>query len=186
MPILAAEPMCLPTDLLRVAGDRVAAGDRWWVMQTLSRREKDLMRRLRTLEIAHYCPLVKRRSRSPSGRVRISHVPLFSGYVFVLGPEMHRYKAMTTNCIARWLEVGNPEKFLFDLRQIQRLIELDAPLTPEARIQPGRRVRVRSGSMMGLEGVVVKRRGKERLMVALEFLGRGASVVLEDYQVECV
>jgi transcriptional antiterminator RfaH len=64
------------------------------------------------------------------------------------------------------------------------LIALDAPLTLEARIEPGRRVRVRSGPMTGLEGLVVKRRGKDWLVVAVEFLGQGASVLLEDFQVE--
>lgn len=186
MPILSAEPMIFPVDLLQIGEERVATGDIWWAMHTLARREKELMRRLRSMEIAHYCPLIKRRTKSPAGRVRVSHVPLFSGYVFVLGTELHRYKAMTTNCVARCLQVGDPLRLLFDLRQIQRLIEIDAPLTPEARIQPGRRVRVRSGPMMGLEGVVLKRRGKDRLMVALEFLSRGASVLLEDYHLECV
>ncbi len=73
---------------------------------------------------------------------------------------------------------------MHDLQQIRRLIELDAPLTIEARIEPGRRVRVRSGSMAGLEGTVTKRRGKDWLVVAVEFLQQGASVLLEDFQVE--
>ncbi len=73
---------------------------------------------------------------------------------------------------------------MHDLRQIRHLIELDAPLTVEAQIEPGRRVRVRSGSMAGLEGTVKKRRGRDWLVVAVEFLGQGASVLLEDFQVE--
>ena len=38
--------------------------------------------------------------------------------------------------------------------------------------------------MAGLEGVVVKRRGKDWLLVAVQFLQQGASVMLEDFQVE--
>ena len=65
-----------------------------------------------------------------------------------------------------------------------QLISSDAPLTPESRIEAGMRIRVRSGSLAGLEGVVIKRRGMQRLLVIVHFLQQGASVQLEDYQVE--
>jgi transcriptional antiterminator RfaH len=116
--------------------------------------------------------------------VRESYVPLFPSYVFIHADEPERQSALTTNCISRCLNVPDAEQLVGDLRQIQRLVELDAPLTVEARIEPGRRVRVRFGPMAGLEGTVVKRRGKSWLVVAVEFLQQGASVLLEDFQVE--
>ena len=71
-----------------------------------------------------------------------------------------------------------------DLRQIRRLIQSDTPLTPEARIQPGTRVRIRSGSLAGMEGMVIKRRGVDRLLIMVKFLQQGASIQIEDFQVE--
>jgi hypothetical protein len=71
-----------------------------------------------------------------------------------------------------------------DLRQIRRLIEANVPLTPEARLEPGQRIRVSSGSLIGLEGTVIKRHGQQRLLVAVEFLQQGASVQIEDCGVE--
>ena len=186
MPILAAEPTMLPDDLMSIATDRLAAGETWWVMHTLARQEKELTRRLRSLQIAHYCPLVKHRTKSAAGRIRVSHVPLFSSYVFVLGDESARYRSLTTKCVAQCLQVADAPRMTFDLSQIKRLIDSNAPLTPEARLQPGRRVRIRSGPMMGLEGVVTKRRGKDWLVISLAFLQQGASVLLEDYQVEAI
>lgn len=185
MPILAPEPMMFPGNLLEAAG-ATNPESQWWAMYTLPRREKELMRRLRALGVAHYCPQISRRNRSSNGRVRVSLVPLFASYVFVHGEEQHRYQALTTHCVAQCLPVADQDRLLFDLRQFQRLIETQAPLSPEARILPGRRVRIRSGPMMGLEGTVVKRRGRDWLMVALEFLQQGASVLLEDYQLECI
>jgi transcription antitermination factor NusG len=184
MPILPVEPDIFPNELLERAGDLSLADGQWWAMYTLARREKELMRRLRGLEIPFYSPLVHKRTRSPGGRVRESYVPLFASYVFLYGTQQQRYQALTTNCISRSLSVPDPEGLTHDLRQIRRLIELDAPLTVEARIEPGRRVRVRSGSMAGLEGTVTKRRGRDWLVVAVEFLQQGASVLLEDFQVE--
>ena len=176
MPILPGEPDIYPAQLLEHVLDASGSDAQWWAMYTLARREKELMRRLRALEIPFYSPLVHKRTRSPGGRVRESYVPLFASYVFVHGNEQQRHQALTTNCISRMPErARRAARLVHDLRQIRRLIELDAPLTIEARIEPGRRVRVRSGSMAGLEGTVVKRRGKDWLVVAVEFLQQGAS-----------
>ncbi|MFM9058551.1 MAG: hypothetical protein ACKOSQ_05460 [Planctomycetaceae bacterium] len=71
-----------------------------------------------------------------------------------------------------------------DLRSIKRLIDTDQPLSPEARLDPGQAVRVRSGPLIGLEGTVVRRRGTERLVVAVRFLNQGASIELEDVDLE--
>jgi len=155
-------------------------------MYTLSRREKELMRRLRSIEIPFYCPLIAKKTRSPSGRVRTSHIPLFPGYVFVQGNDEQRYRALTTNCVSRTLPVTDGQELLSDLRQVHQLIESNAPLTQESRIKPGARVRVISGPLLGLEGTVLERRGIERLLVTVEFLQKGASVAIEDFQVESI
>jgi len=184
MPILARESDLYPEDLL----DRPELGREsqvhWWALYTLARHEKELTRRLRGLEIAFYCPLIGRRTASPSGRTRVAHVPLFAGYVFMYGGGDARYRAMTTNCISRWLPVGDGQELTHDLRQVRRLIDSGAPLTPEARLDPGARVRVRCGPLAGMEGKVIRRSGEVRLLVAVNFLKQGASLLLEDHQVE--
>jgi transcriptional antiterminator RfaH len=182
MPILSAEPDLFPLTLL----DDTASGEPWWVIYTLARREKELMRRLRSLGVGHYGPLLRQRGRSPAGRRRESYIPLFPSYVFVRGDDFARQQALSTRCVSRTLAVPDAPRLVRDLKQVCRLLASDAPLAPEARLEPGRRVRVRSGSMLGLEGTVVKRRGKDWLVVAVEFLQQGVSVLLEDFQVEAV
>ncbi len=184
MPILPAEPDIYPENLLEPERFEATADHGWWAAYTLPRREKELMRRLRALEVPFYCPLIARRTRSPQGRVRISHVPLFASYVFLFGPEEQRGRALTTNCISRTIAVPDAVGLAHDLRQIQRLILSGAPLTPEARLEPGMHVRIKSGSLAGLEGQVVEKRGQERLVVAVEFLQQGASLLLDDYLLE--
>lgn len=187
MPILPAEPDLYPDDLLDLPEQEMPqslAGSKWWGLYTLPRREKQLMRQLRALGVPFYAPVISRRTRSPQGRVRTSHVPLFASYVFLYGTEESRTQALTTNCVSRCLPVADTERLTRDLKQIHRLIAAEAALTPEARLEPGMRVRVKSGSLAGLEGVVVERRGEERLLVAVEFLQQGVSVQLDDFLVE--
>jgi len=187
MPILPKQPDLFPADLFeRFAGAELeaAAGRRWLVYYTIARREKDLMRKLEAAGIPFFGPLIRRRLRSPGGRTRESFVPLFPGYVFSWTDDDQRRAALATNTVARWIPVGDERMLVDDLRAIRRLIECDQPLTPEARLEPGQPVRVRSGPLRDIEGTVIRRRGVERLLVAVRFLNQGASIELEDVDLE--
>ena len=189
MPILPKQQDIYPDDHLDVveggAGrEPRVAGGRWVAFYTLSRREKDLMRKLQAAGVPFYAPMVRRRLHSPGGRVRASYVPLFPGYVFSLVDDEQRRSALATNTVARWIPIVDERMLVDDLRAIKRLIDTEKPLTPEARIEPGQAVRVRTGALRGLEGTVVKRRGAERLVVAVRFLNQGASIELEDVDLE--
>ena len=182
MPILPRQRDIFPESLL---DEPPAADGRGWIaFYTISRREKDLMRKLEAATVPFYSPLVKRRLRSPGGRTRISYVPLFPGYVFSLVDDEQRRTALATNTVARWLPIGDAAAFVGDLRNIKRLIDTEQPLTPEARLESGQPVRVRSGPLQGIEGTVVKRRSGQRLVVAVRFLNQGASIELEDIDLE--
>jgi hypothetical protein len=43
---------------------------------------------------------------------------------------------------------------------------------------------VRSGPLAGIEGTVIKRRGGQRLVVAVHLLNQGASIEVEDVDLE--
>jgi transcription antitermination factor NusG len=159
-------------------GDR-----RWWVLYTKARQEKSLARDLFALQVPFYLPKVKK-TQITRGRRTNSFVPLFAGYVFLWGSEQERVRSLMTNRISRVIAVNDPERLLFDLRQLAQLIAVDAPLTIESQLEAGDRVRVRQGPLMGLEGTVLTRRGITRLLVAVDFLQQGASVEIDDYLLE--
>jgi len=182
MPILKEEPSLYPETLLDEAPLDVA-DRRWFALYTKARQEKSLARELLKHRIPFYLPLVKKTNVS-RGRKRISRMPLFGGYVFLFGADEERVRCLATNRISRVLVVEQPEQLVFDLRQFRRLIAANAPLTIEARLAPGRRVRVRQGAFAGLEGTVLKRRGETRLLVAINFLQKGASVEIDDFLLE--
>jgi len=134
-------------------------------------------------QVPFYLPLVKKTSVT-RGRSTTSHVPLFSGYVFLYGSEEERVLSLKTNRISRVLTVDDPGRLFHDLRQLRQLISSNAPLTVESRLVPGNRVRVRHGPLARLEGIVLTRRGKTRLLVSVDFLQRGASVEVDDFLLE--
>ena len=182
MPILERETNLCPIDLLTSCPSSSDA--KWWALYTMSRQEKQLMRKLAAQKVSFYCPIIEKKYRSPAGRQRTSFVPLFANYVFMYGNEEARHFALTTNTISRCLEVENGESFRSDLLQLETLIALGEPITLESRLQPGAKVKVKSGPMKGASGVVCQRKGVDRLIIFVNFLQQGASVELNDWEVE--
>ena len=182
MPILAKEPDMFPESLL----EQPAGGpdDAWFAMYTLARQEKELMRKLRPLKIAHYGPMVSQRKRSPAGRIRTSYVPLFTGYVFIRCDEVGRHDAVSTGCISRCLPVTESEELIEDLRRIRQLITVGSDIRPEPKPVVGRAAVVRTGAMKGLRGTVTKVLNQHRLTILVHFMQQGASVIVDEADVE--
>ena len=62
----------------------------------------------------------------------------------------------------------------------------EVPLTPESYLEPGQRVRVKTGRFKGFEGTIIRRENEQRLLVAVNFLQQGASLLVEDFEVELI
>lgn len=185
MPILAREPACFPEDLFSHVENQIRSTDvGWWLVYTLSRREKDLMRRLIVSNIPFFCPLIGKRTRSPSGRIQESYIPLFPNYVFLYGSVDDRRTSLTTNCVSTTVPISDQRCISLELSRINDLINTNMLITPESWLEPGMQVRVTSGPLCGQEGVLIERRGKRRLLVAVNLLQQGASVELDDCDVE--
>lgn len=182
MPILAAEPSLFPENLLDDYQDD-GAERRWWAIYTKSRQEKALARQLLGMEVPFYLPLIPK-TNLIRGRRFTSQIPLFGSYMFLFANEEERVKALTTERIVQLLPAPSGIEIAADLQTVRDLITAGAPMTLESRLAVGRRVRVKSGSLMGLEGVIMSRRGEDRLLVAVRFLQQGVSVLIQDFQVE--
>ena len=156
----------------------------WWCVYTMSRREKDLMRKLAAWKIAHYGPIVPKRYRSPAGRLRTSFIPLFPNYIFMLANADERTQALMTNCISKCDVVGEREQLVRDLLQISTAVGAEIPLTPEAKLESGNYVRVRTGPFAGYEGIVIRREGGTRLLLSIQFLEQGVSMELDEAVLE--
>ncbi len=181
MPILPAEVSVFPDALLE-ADAELSAG-RWWVAHTRPRQEKALARDLLARQIAYYLPLRSKRTRV-RGRLVPVHEPLFAGYVFLRAAPEQLVQALATRRVARHLDVADQDRLWADLRQLDRLLRSGLPVTPELALVPGAPVEIRSGPLAGLRGVIVRSVSGNRFIVQVDFIQRGASVLLEDHMLE--
>lgn len=176
------EVSLFPADLLDEPNDRWP-DRRWWVLNTGPRQEKAVARSLRGFEVPFYLPLVEKTTVYRRSKFT-SRSPFFTGYVFMCGSEEERVRSLTTNRVSRILTVVEPEQLHKDLQGISRLIASGAPFAVESRFSPGKSVRIRRGNLAGLEGTVLTRRGKTRLVVSVNFLQKGASIEIDDFMLE--
>jgi hypothetical protein len=151
----------------------------------MARQEKALARQMLRSQIPFYLPLRPKDNYIRGRRMR-SYVPLFGGYVFLFTRPEERGLALATSRISAVLEVGDQTRLHDDLRQIHHLLETGLALTTEPHLVPGKRVRVKGGAMMGLEGTVISRRGQSHIFVAVNFLQQGASVAIDDCLLEVI
>ncbi len=187
MPILPAEPDRYPEDLW---DDGVSLPNRpealWWCLHTKPRQEKATVRDLRDQGVTYYLPQVVKEGRTPQGRRIQSITPLFSGYVFLYGDSHDRLAALRGNRLVNVLEVVDQENLVRDLRQIHRMLHSGLTVSAEPMAPVGARVRIVNGPLEGIVGTVIRRGKRDQFVAVVQFLGRGATVDLQDWQVEQV
>jgi transcriptional antiterminator RfaH len=183
MPILPAEPDLHPPNLWELGGPG-APGELWWCLHTKPRQEKAVARDLKLQDIAYYLPQVVKVDRTPRGRKIQSIIPLFTGYVFLRGNEYARLEALRTKRLANLLEIYDQETLINDLRQVHQMLSSGLTVLPELDAPVGTRVRIKTGPLMGIVGTVIRRSKRDQFVAVVNFLGRGATVELEDWQVE--
>ena len=183
MPVLPADPFVVPEDLFEVPNGFSTGEKRWWVLHTRPRAEKVLARQLRQRAASFFLPLHERRRRYQR-RLVTTHVPLFPGYLFLLGDHEDRYQAFATNLVVNCLHVEDQERFMHDLLRVHRLIETKAPLFPEERLEPGMAAEITSGPLAGHRGTVVRRGKSLKFVIEVDFLQRGASVEIDGSMIQ--
>src|ERR1700689_325074 len=81
----------------------------WFVLHTLSRQEKQLSEDLGKRFIRHYLPLIPKTHFY--GRRKVgAELPLFPGYVFMLGDIERAYSADRTGRVARIISVADQDQ----------------------------------------------------------------------------
>jgi len=157
----------------------------WWVVHTRPRHEKALAADLENQRIGYFLPLVtvKRKYRGRGVEVQL---PLFPSYLFLCGGDDERYAAFNTRKAVNIIAVVAQEQLKQELRQIHRLVMSRQPLDLYPALQRGRRCRVISGPLAGLEGVVLRRRNVCKVYVGVEALGQSAELEIDPSLLEVI
>jgi len=174
-------PMTWPESVLRSE-----APWQWTVAYCKPRQEKALAWDLCRREISYFLPMVLRETSS-GGRRRRNLYPLFPSYLFFAGGEAERLTILKTDRVVRLIDVSDAEQTCF--RREIACLETALQCCPQSielypRLVPGARVRIASGPMKDVEGVVLQAQNKRRLWLGVSVLGVGATVEIHADLVE--
>lgn len=150
-------------------------------MYTLPRHEKKVAEYLPTKKVDSFCPLYTS-VRDWNGRRAQVQLPLFAGYVFVRIAMHERVRVLEHPSVLQLVAFGGKPAAIPD----HEMDALRAALAvrqahPHPFLAPGRRVRVRSGALAGLEGTIVRRKGKTRFVMSIPSIQRSIA-----FEIDCV
>ncbi|MBI3125999.1 MAG: UpxY family transcription antiterminator [Candidatus Tectomicrobia bacterium] len=161
----------------------------WFVVHTRSRHEDKVVDLLREKRIPVFLPKMQVWSRRRDRRLKVQ-VPLFRGYLFVNlpEPEFRWSNLLQTRGVVRVLGAGGKPVSLVqrEVESILLMVASGADLHPLDALVRGDRVRVVDGPLAGVEGVVLRRKGKEQIAVSIDLLARSVAVDLNESQLERV
>lgn len=155
-----------------------ADGRRWVVIHSRPRCEKKILSAATLQGWVCYLP-VHRRTHRYGARERTFEHPLFPGYAFCLVEDAGARWLAQNRYVANLLEVDDQAKLVQQLRQLQAA--LGAGLWAEALpyLESGRRVRVVAGPLRGLEGLVVRVKGQDRIVLNVDMIRESVAVEVD-------
>jgi Transcription antiterminator len=159
----------------------------WYALLTQGRHEKIVAHRLNERGIASFLPLVRQLRRWRNRKIKVE-LPLFSCYVFAhLQPTNEdRLRALRIDGVfslvgARGIGTPIPED---QIEAVRRLVERNLPWGAYPFLKLGQRVRIRSGALDGVEGILVSRNGESSLVVSIDAIEKSLAIRIEGYDVE--
>ncbi len=155
----------------------------WGVARTKSRCEKSFAEYLRIKNVPVFLPLVANR-RVYGRHIRVSHNPLFSGYVFFDGNALSRAEVFASRRIAEILIPPDQGELKHDLEQVAFALQKDNSLRENKFGEVGRPVFVKSGPLKGLSGEFVRLGNDGKLVIKVSFIRKAVEMGIDEAFVE--
>lgn len=137
-------------------------------------QEKMFARECIRLGVPYYLPLSERVARHSRGRRYLIEEPVFPGYVFFSGDEHAPPKCMSTGKVCRTIRVPDQGRLRRELCNVFAAWKANPRLEPMPYLVTGKRVRIASGSLEGVEGIVVRRDKGAVLVIGVQMFGQAS------------
>ena len=154
--------------------------DHWYALHVRPRFEKHVQTHLeeKGYEVFYPTYAVKRKW---SDRVKLLEFPLFPGYVFSRFSVDARLPILVTPGVNQVVGAGKTPVMVdeAELLAIRRIMESGVATEPWPYLKVGETVRIESGPLEGMLGIVTRIKNSYRLVVSVSLLMRSVSVELD-------
>lgn len=113
---------------------------------------------------------------------------LFPGYVFVRMELQNRLRVLQLPGAVRLVAFNGqpatlPEE---EIENLRNYLSRSGSIEPHPYLSVGRRVRVRSGPLKGLEGIILRTKDRCRIVVSIHLIMRSVAVEVDDGDLEFI
>ncbi len=169
----------------KTAGDD--ASENWYALYTRHQHEKAVAQSLSSKGFEIFLPLYTVAHRWKDRTKQLS-LPLFPCYVFFRGGLDRWLQIVTTPGVNAVVGCGGragviPQTEIEDVRQV---VESSLRVEPHPFLNCGDRVRIKSGPLVGIEGILIRKKNLFRLILSVAMLGKSAAVEVDASLVERV
>jgi transcription antitermination factor NusG len=153
---------------------------RWYAAHTCANHEKRVAEQLAGRAVEYFLPLYTSVRRWKDRRVQLE-LPLFPGYLFVRMPLRNRLQVLEIPSVARFVSFNGIPAALpaEEIEALKKGLASGVRAEPHPFLTVGRRVRVKSGPLTGLEGIILRRKNRLRLVISLDLIHCAAAVEVE-------
>jgi transcription antitermination factor NusG len=171
------------------AGISSGVGDpTWFAIYTISRHEKRVAQHFGSRRVECYLPLYSVRRRWKNGAHVDLELPLFPGYLFARVGRTERTRILEVPGVLSLVAGldGKPAPFAdTEIDKLRSDLHLRDPL-PHPLLAIGRKVKIRSGPLAGIEGVIVRIKNQYRVVLTLDLIMQSVSIEVEQHELENV
>jgi transcription antitermination factor NusG len=160
--------------------------DRWQVLYTRPRHEKKMKEFLVIRGVQVYLPLYKT-VKQWSDRKKKTEEALFKSYLFVKADELNYFTILNAPGAVKFVHFGAELATISDkeVQMIEQILKYpDQVEVQDFKAVAGDKIKIASGPFKGVEGTLVSIRGKNRLIIQIEQLGKNIIVDIPAYNVQ--
>jgi len=159
----------------------------WYALHTNYQHEKAAARILTQKGFDIFLPLYDVAHRWKDRTKHLS-LPLFPCYVFIQGGLERRLEVLNTPGVFAFVgwsgrAAAIPEE---EIEAVLKMMEGSLKVEPHPFLRCGDWVRVKSGPLQGIEGILARKKNLFRLVLSVEMLQKSVAVEVDVTAVECV
>ena len=156
----------------------------WFAVATVAKHEKAIAKQFELRSIEHFLPLYAAIRQWKDRKVTLQ-LPLFSGYIFARIFSSDKGRIEKVPGVLRIVGFNGvlvpiSEQEIDRMRKVVESWKAE----PCAYLTKGRRVRVCSGPLAGVEGIVLQHKGKLRIVISVDSIMRSFNLELEASNVQ--
>jgi len=159
----------------------------WFALQVRTRQEAGVAEQLNGQGYERFLPLYKLRKRW-SDRIKEVDAPLFPGYLFCRFNPQDRLPILKTPGVIQIVGFNNGPTPVdqSEMQSIQTLAAAGTPHQPWPFLATGDRVRIESGPLLGLEGILIDVKRSHRLILSVTLLQRSVALEIDSALVTAI